>query len=65
MPDFWDDDLLDTHPDWEILRAMSKEVLRLMKLDNLKLKIERSTKTSPSLKGELLTIEWKKILLVK
>ena len=65
MPDFWDDDLLDTHPDWEIVRAMSKEVLKLMKLDNLKLKIERSTKTSQSLKGEPLVIEITKILLIK
>lgn len=65
MPDFWDDDLLDSHPDWKIVRIMSKEILRLMNFDDLKIEIERSIKKNQSSKGEPLVIEGTKTRLIK
>ena len=65
MPDFWDDDLLDSHPDWKIVRIMSKEILRLMNFDDLKIEIERSIKKSQSSKGEPLVIEGTNTRLIK
>ncbi|MEO1217898.1 MAG: hypothetical protein AAFY45_30500, partial [Bacteroidota bacterium] len=65
MPDFWNDDLLDSHPDWKVVRTMSKEILRLMKCGDLKIEIERSIKKRLSSKGEPLVIEGTKTILIK
>ena len=65
MPDFWNDDLLDSHPDWKMVRTMSGEILRLMNFDDLKIEIERSISKSQSSRGETLIIERTKTRLTK
>ena len=65
MPNFWNDDLLDSHPDWKAIRKMSKEILRLMGFDDLKIQIERSIQKSKSSEGEPLVIEGTKTRLIK
>jgi len=48
MIEFWNDDFLDSHPDWEKVRIMAKEILKEMNYDNLEIGIERTTRHSKS-----------------
>lgn len=40
-PDFWNDELLSSHPDWKNVRIQAKEILYLLKMEKLDLKIDR------------------------
>lgn len=49
--DFWDDTALDKNNNWDIVRQKAKLILQALKMDNLRLIIERNT----NLKAGLLT----------
>ena len=65
MPEFWNDELLDLHPDWEEVRKMAKDILIDLEYDNLKIDIERTTQQSSSKKGEPLIMQTTKTRLIK
>lgn len=40
-PDFWNDFLLETSPEWENVRHMAKNILELLEMQNLEIEFER------------------------
>jgi hypothetical protein len=62
---FWNDDFLDSHPDWKTIRVLAKDILRVMGFDDLKIDIERTVQKSQSSKGEPLAIETTKTRLIR
>lgn len=64
-PGFWDDDCLGSHPDWDKVREMAKDILTEMGYDNLILDLERTIEKTQSNKGEPLVIETTMIRLKK
>jgi hypothetical protein len=52
LPDFWNDDNLGTHPDWEKVRQQSKNILTLMKMDDLDIIYEHESKYEMSNDGK-------------
>ena len=56
MPGFWNDDLLDSHPDWQKVREMAQDILRNMEYDHLGIEIERTISQPNSDKGEALSV---------
>lgn len=65
MPEFWDDEILDSHPDWATVRKISREILEQLGYGNLEIQIERTTEKSKSNSGESLIIESTKTRLKK
>ena len=65
MPEFWDDEILDSHPDWATVRKISQEILEHMEYGDLEIDIERTTEYSKSNKGESLMMESTKTRLKK
>lgn len=59
-PDFWDDFLLETNPEWEILRLMAKYILELLGMQNLEIEFERKESIN-----QKITVQFTKIRLVK
>ncbi|NDV60042.1 hypothetical protein [Bacteroides sp. 519] len=41
-PDFWDDSLLDTNNDWNIVRKKARKILEMMGWDNLDIECEHT-----------------------
>ncbi len=64
-PDFWDDDNLQDHPDWQYIRAKSRDILKMLDKDDLDVEIERTTEQGKSDKGKPLVIERTFAKLVK
>lgn len=65
MPSFWDDEMLDSHPDWTIIRKFSQEILEQIGYGNLEIEIERTTENSKFNLGKSLIIESTKTRLKK
>ncbi len=63
MPEFWDDDLLDSNPEWKKVRKTAQEILAELGYENLTIEIERTRESSKSNKGEPLIIEMTKTRL--
>ncbi len=64
-PDFWDDFLLETNEEWEIVREMAKYILKLLKMEDLKLEFRREERFEETNQGKKLIIQSTKIFLVK
>lgn len=65
MPEFWNNNVLDSHPDWEKVREMAKDILSSLNFQNLRIEFERSLKKSTPKEGEPLIIQGTKTLLIK
>ncbi|MCC7520471.1 MAG: hypothetical protein IT220_02450 [Flavobacteriaceae bacterium] len=61
-PDFWDDFKLDINPDWSCVRLKAKNILELLKMDDLSIDFDRTEKFDSS--GNL-TIQTTKTRLIK
>ncbi|MTH15693.1 hypothetical protein [Flavobacterium sp. LC2016-01] len=64
-PDFWDDFLLETNHEWELVRNMAKDILKLLEMEDLQLEIEREEKFEETNKGRKLIMQCTKIRLIK
>lgn len=64
-PDFWDDFLLATSNEWELVRHKAKDILKLMEMEDFQLEIEREEKFKETNKGKKLIMQCSKIRLVK
>ncbi|WPO78955.1 hypothetical protein [Flavobacterium sp. KACC 22761] len=64
-PDFWDDFLLETSHEWDLVRNMAKDILKLLKMEDLQLEIEREEKFEETNKGRKLIMQCTKIRLIK
>ena len=64
-PDFWDDFLLDTNPEWQIVRQKAKTILELLKMQDLTIEFDREEKYEVTDKGKQITMQSTKIRLVK
>lgn len=51
--DFWEDSKLHAHKGWEKVRNMSGKIIKILKMDNLKLEFERKEELSQS--GKLIS----------
>ena len=61
-PDFWDDFKLDLNPDWNWVRLKAKNILGLLKMDDLSIDFDRTEKFDNS--GNL-TMQTTKTRLIK
>lgn len=64
-PEFWDDDNLETNPDWKVVRQKAKEILIDLGCDNLTIEFERKEEYRYSLFKKELVSQWTKIRLVE
>ena len=65
-PEFWDDDNLEVHPDWEIAKNKAKAILIELNMSNLDIEIERIEKYRKTLFGKKKPIvQTTKIKLLK
>ena len=62
-PDFWDDLKLDTNPDWDWVRYKAKDILKLLKMDDLSIDFDRTEKFDNS--GNLMMQSTKTRLIKK
>jgi len=65
LPEFWDDESLEHHPDWEQVRAMAAKILNKMNYHDLVIDCERTIEESNSISGERLLIESTRTCLKK
>lgn len=63
--DFWDDLNLPINPYWELVRRHAKEILELLKMDDLILEFERKEKYDSTPDGKRLWIQNTKTRLVR
>jgi hypothetical protein len=56
-PDFWDDDLLDSNPEWEVVRQMASNILISLEMGDYDIAYEREEKYKTTDKGKQLTIQ--------
>lgn len=61
-PGFWDDFILDIHPDWNWIRLKAKSILGLLNMDDLSIDFDRTEKFDNS--GNL-TMQTTKTRLIK
>lgn len=64
-PDFWDDFLLDTNPEWQIVRQKAKTILELLKMQDLTIEFEREEKHEMTEKGRQIAMQLTKTRLVR
>lgn len=64
-PDFWDDFLLNTSPDWQAVRKMAKSILEMLEMQDLIIDFERTEKYEKTDKGKRLTMQTTKTRLVR
>lgn len=51
-PEFWNDDNLDTNADWKTVRLQAKNILVVMKMDDLEIEFDREEKYGMSKDGK-------------
>jgi hypothetical protein len=56
-PDFWDEQNLATHPDWQNVRQQAKAILQDMGFEGLDLAFERKASYETGAEGKLLLVE--------
>jgi len=64
-PDFWDDFLLDTNPEWQIVRQKAKTILELLGMQDLTIEFDREEKYETTDKGKRLTMQTTKTRLIR
>lgn len=64
-PDFWDNFLLETNPEWEIVRQKAFDILKLLGMQNLKLEFDREEKYETTDKGKRVMMQSTKTRLVR
>ena len=64
-PDFWDDFLLETNQEWQIVREKSSNILTSLGMQDLTLEFEREEKYETTDKGKRVTIQSTKTRLVR
>ncbi len=64
-PDFWDDFLLETNFDWEIVRQKALYILTSLEMQDLTLEFDRDEKYEITGKGKQLTLQTTKARLVR
>ena len=64
-PDFWDDFLLETNSEWEIVRQKALDILNSLGMQDLTLEFERKEKYEETPQGKRLTSQSTKTRLVK
>jgi len=65
MPEFWNDNILSLHPDWEKVREMAKDILKSMNFQDLRIEFERTIEGSALKKREPLIIQRTKTRLIR
>jgi len=63
--EFWNDASLDSHPDWEQVRVMAKNILENMNYHELTIEVERVAEEVDSNSGKRIVIETTKTYLVR
>ncbi len=64
-PEFWDDFLLDTNPEWQIVRQKAKIILELIGMLFLTIEFDREEKYEMTDKGKQVTMQSTKTRLVR
>ncbi len=64
-PDFWDDFLLDTNPEWQIVRQKAKMILGLLGMQDLTIEFDREEKYEMTDKGKQITMQSTKTRLLR
>lgn len=64
-PDFWDDSLLDTNPNWLIVRQKAKTILELLGMQDLTIEFDREEKYETTDDGKRLAIQTTKTRLIR
>lgn len=65
MPDFWDNSSLESHPDWNTVRQMARDILVAMGMEHLDIAFDRTEKYTTTSSGQQLTMQTTKSRLVK
>lgn len=63
--DFWDDHLLSTSLEWQIVRQKSKKILEILGFEDLDISIERTEKYDTADDGTKLIIQFMNTRLIK
>lgn len=63
-PDFWDDFSLETNQEWEMVRQMAKDILKLFGMEDLRLEIKKEEKFEMTNLGQKIIIQFTKIRLI-
>ncbi|WP_276132722.1 hypothetical protein [Polluticoccus soli] len=64
-PDFWDDFLLDTNPEWDVVRTKATNILQLLGFQDLTIDFDRKEDYEITDKGKRVVGQWTKTRLVK
>jgi hypothetical protein len=64
-PNFWDDFLLDTNSDWQIVRQKAKAILESIGMQDLLIEFDREEKYEMTDKGRRISMQSTKIRLVR
>jgi hypothetical protein len=64
-PEFWDDVLLSTNPEWEIVRQKAKMILECLGMRDLTIAFDRAEKYEITEQGKQLTMVSTKTRLVR
>lgn len=64
-PDFWDDFLLETNPEWQIVRQKAMVILELIGMRDLTIEFDREEKYKMTDKGKQVTMQATKTRLVR
>jgi hypothetical protein len=63
-PDFWDDSKLSTNDDWQNVRMQAKEILTLLRYENLEINFERTEKYEQTITGRKLMMQTTRTRLI-
>lgn len=64
-PDFWNDFLLETNPEWKIVRQKALDILKSLRMQDLTLEFDREEKYETTDKGNQITMQITKTRLVR
>jgi hypothetical protein len=64
-PDFWDDLLLETNPEWQIVRQRAKAILESLGMQDLTIEFDRQEKYEMTDTGKQVTIQSTKTRLIR
>lgn len=63
--DFWDDFLLETNPEWQIVRQKAKAILKSLGMQDLTIEFDREEKYEMTDKGKRVTMQSTKTRLLR
>lgn len=64
-PDFWDDFLLETNPEWEVVRLKARSILADIGMQDLTLEFDREEQYEMTDKGKRITMQLTKTRLIR